>query len=53
MEYMIEVYMDGSKSENGVVSGIAIFIDKYLTLQLKYKLAERCSNNQAEQTCNR
>jgi ribonuclease HI len=49
MEYMIEVYMDGSKSENGVGSGIAIFIDKHLTFQLKYKLLERCSNNQAEQ----
>jgi hypothetical protein len=31
MEYMIEVYTDGSKSENGVGSGIAIFIDKHLT----------------------
>jgi ribonuclease HI len=49
MEYMIEVYTDGSKSENGVGYGIAIFIDKRLTFQLKYKLAERCSTNQAEQ----
>jgi ribonuclease HI len=49
MEYMIEVYTDGSKSENGVGSGIVIFIDKHLTFQLKYKLVERCSNNQAEQ----
>jgi hypothetical protein len=39
MEYVIEVYTDGSKSENGVGSGIAIFIDKHLTFQLKYKLA--------------
>jgi ribonuclease HI len=45
---MIEAYTDGSKSENGVGSGIAVFIDKHLTFQLKYKLAERCSNNQAE-----
>lgn len=44
MEYMIEVYTGGRESENGVGSGTAIFIDK-----LKYKLAERCSNNQAEQ----
>jgi ribonuclease HI len=29
--------------------GIAIFTDKHLTFQLKYKLARRCSNNQAEQ----
>jgi len=46
---MIEVYTDGSKSASGVGSGIAIFINKHLTFQLKYKLAERCSNNQAEQ----
>ena len=30
-EYMIEAYMDGSKSENGVGSGIAVSIDKHLT----------------------
>ena len=48
-EYMIEVYTDGSKSPSGVGSGIAIFKKKHLTFQLKYKLAERCSNNQAEQ----
>jgi hypothetical protein len=48
-EYKIEVYMDGSKSANGVGSGIAIYIDRHLIYQLKYKLAERCSNNQAEQ----
>jgi ribonuclease HI len=49
IEYMIEVYTDGSKNENGVGSGIAIFIDKHLTFQLKYKLADRSSNKQAEQ----
>jgi hypothetical protein len=43
MEYVIKVYTDGSKSENGVGSGITIFIDKHLTCQLKYKLAEKCS----------
>jgi ribonuclease HI len=46
---MIEVYTDGSKSPSGVGSGIAIFESKCLTFQLKYKLAERCFNNQAEQ----
>jgi ribonuclease HI len=46
---MIEVYMDGSKSTSGVGSGIAIFINKHLTFQVKYKLEERCSNNWAEQ----
>jgi ribonuclease HI len=49
MEYKIEVYTDGSKSANGVCYGIAIFIDKQLTFQLKYELAEKCSNSQAEQ----
>jgi ribonuclease HI len=48
-EYMIEVYTVGSKSPSGVGSGIAIFTNKHLTFQLKYKLAERYSNNQAEQ----
>jgi hypothetical protein len=37
-EYMIEVYTDGSKSASGVGSGIAIFINKHQTFQLKYKL---------------
>jgi ribonuclease HI len=41
--------MGSSKSANGVGSGIAVFIDKHLTFQLKYKLVGRCSNNQAEQ----
>jgi ribonuclease HI len=48
-EYTIEIYTDGSKSSSGVGSGIAIFVNKHLTLQLMYKLAEECSNNQAEQ----
>ena len=30
-------------------SGTAIFVNKHLTLQLTYKLADKCSNNQAEQ----
>ena len=48
-KYMIEVYMDGSKSASGVDSWITIFINKHLTFRLKCKLVERCSNNQAEQ----
>jgi len=46
---MVEVYTDGSKGSSGVGSGIAIFMNKHLTFQLKYKLAARCSNNQVEQ----
>jgi len=48
-EYTIEVYTDGSKSPSGVGAGIAVFKNKHLMFQLRYKLAERCSNNQAEQ----
>jgi len=40
---------DGSKSDSGVASGIAIFSDNNLTVTLKYRLNGRCSNNQAEQ----
>ena len=49
MEYKIEVYADGSKSAKGVCSGIAVFIVKQLTFQLKYRLAEKCFNSQTEQ----
>ena len=49
MHYTLEVYTDGSKTEKGVGSGVAIFDDGSLTHQLRYKLAEKCSNNQAEQ----
>jgi len=48
-EYMIQIYTDGCKSSSDVGSGIAIFVNKQLTLQLMYKLAEECSNNQAKQ----
>ena len=43
-------YTDGSKNENGVGSGIAIYTNDKLTHQIKYKLHNSCSNNQAEQT---
>jgi hypothetical protein len=49
MYYKLEIYTDGSKNEKGVGSGVAIFVDGSLTHQLWYKLAEKCSNNQAEQ----
>jgi ribonuclease HI len=41
--------MDGSKSEQGVGSGVAVFTGKVYAEQLKFKLDNRCSNNQAEQ----
>jgi hypothetical protein len=49
MHYKLEIYTDGSKTEQVVGSGVAIFVDGSLTNQLRYKLAEKCSNNQAEQ----
>ena len=41
--------MDRSKNEHGVGSGVAIFIQQKLAVQLQLRLATRCSNNQAEQ----
>jgi hypothetical protein len=37
-EYTVEIYTDGSKS-SGVGSGIAIFENNHLSLQLKDRLA--------------
>ena len=48
-KHTIQVYTDGSKSEERVGSGIAIFINRKLTDTIKYRLNGRCSNNQAEQ----
>jgi ribonuclease HI len=36
-------------TRNGVGSGVAIFFGKELALQEKFKLENRCNNNQAEQ----
>ena len=48
MDYAKEMYTDGSKNEKGVESGVAIFVKGSLSLQLRYKLAEKCSSNQAK-----
>ena len=45
----IQIYTDGSKNENGVGAGIAIFDKGKIEKKLKYKLHNNCSNNQAEQ----
>jgi len=45
----IQIYTDGSKNDNCVGAGMAIFIKGKLEHQLKYKLHNNCSNNQAEQ----
>jgi len=49
MHYKLEICTDCSEPEKAVGSGVAIFVDGSLTHQLRYKLAEKCSNNQAEQ----
>ena len=45
----ILIYTDGSKNDQGVGSGVAIFIQQKLAAQLQFRLGTRCSNNQAEQ----
>jgi ribonuclease HI len=45
----IQIYTDGSKNEQGVGAGVVIFSGNELITKLKYKLDNRCSNNQAEQ----
>jgi ribonuclease HI len=49
-EHTIHKYTDRSKNEHRVGWAIAIFIKNKLTHQIKHKLYNRCSNNQAEQT---
>ena len=44
-----KIFTDGSKSEQGVGAGVAIFRGTELVTQLKYRMDSRCSNNQAEQ----
>jgi len=45
----VQIYTDGSKSEEGVGAGIAIYMSGDIVKTLKYKLNNRCTNNQAEQ----
>lgn len=47
--HSIQAYTDGSKSDIGVGSGIAVFSDNNPTATLKYRLHGRCSNTQTEQ----
>ena len=46
MEQTIQIYTDGSKNEHGVGSGVAIFVEKELKAQLKFKLDNKCSKSQ-------
>ena len=45
----IQIYTDGSKTDQGVGAGIAIFSSGTQTKSLKHRLNNRCTNNQAEQ----
>jgi hypothetical protein len=45
----ILIYTDGSKNEHGVGSGVAIFVQQKLAVQLQFGLGTRGSKNQAEQ----
>ena len=45
----ILIYTDGSKNKHSVGSGVAIFVQQKLALELQFRLGIKCSNNQAEQ----
>jgi len=45
MESLWNVFTDGSKGEQGVGSGVPVFTGQELTVQHKFKLDNRCSNN--------
>jgi ribonuclease HI len=44
-----QAYTDVSKNEAGIGSGVAVFAGGNLKTTLRYRLNERCTNNQAEQ----
>ena len=48
-EASAQTYTDGSKHGQGVGTGAAIFIGNEIVAQIKLKLDNRCSNNQAGQ----
>jgi ribonuclease HI len=45
----LQIYTDGSKTEKGVGSGIAIYRSGQNIRTLQFKLNKKCTNNQAEQ----
>jgi ribonuclease HI len=49
ISYATEIYTDCNKVSSKVGAGVAIYMDKTLVRQCKYKLQDCCSNNQAEQ----
>ena len=47
--HTLQVYTDGSKSETGLGTGIAVFENTNLIATQRFRLNGRCTNNQAEQ----
>jgi hypothetical protein len=47
VSYATDIYRDCSKIGGKVRTGVAIYTDKTLVRQCKYKLQDCCSNNQA------
>ena len=45
----LENFTDGSKTKQGVGAGVAIYTRGTLTWSLKFRLHDKCTNNQAEQ----
>jgi ribonuclease HI len=48
-DHTVQMYTDGNKNEYGVGEGVAIFAGNELVTTQKFKLNNRCSNNQGEQ----
>ena len=48
--YPTKIYTDSSKVRGQIGAGVAIYSNKWLVRQCKYRLQNCCSNNQAEQT---
>jgi len=48
-EHAIKIFTDGSKNEQGIGSGTVLYIEDKLMHQMKHKLHDKCSDNQAEQ----
>jgi len=46
---LIHIYTDGSKTDKGVGSGIAIFESGQYIKRIQRQLNKKCTNNQAEQ----
>ena len=45
----LEIFTDRSKTKQGVGAGVAIYTRGTHTRSLKYRLHDKCTNNQAEQ----